>query len=297
MSHSPRKRSGGPKTAEGKQLASRNALKTGAYSQMVVLPGEDEHAFNELQNQFLRDFAPQDVAESCMVHDLASLTWKKLRLDQLEHGGLLRSLNAPFTWGDCCDDPFKESALNRFRDLGETADEQASAYRRTKVVLCGEVGAEEFLQLLKEQPLVEAHVEEEAQEEDDPIPRENWTTGSVTFTTGESMPFSRYALQSFINQWKALDWLFENPDKARTRIREIQNARLLRFIERKDLGRVRDDLNRAFYKTLSELRRHQGWRKQTREITVNPTSSDTLAEEQSPLAEASPAPPSWSPYP
>lgn len=132
---------------------------------------------------------------------------------------------------------------------------------------------------------------------DEPIPRANWTTEPVTFSNGESVPFQRYALQEFVEHLDALEWLFENPDKARNRIREIQEARLLKFVERKDLGRVRDDLNRAFYKTLSELRRHQGWRKATREITVNPTNSDTHEEEQSPISEASPTPPLWNPYP
>lgn len=299
MSNTPRKRSGGPKTAEGKQLVSRNSLKTGAYSQMVVLPGEDEQAFNELQHQFLRDFAPQDVAETCMVHDLAILTWKKLRLDQLEHAGLLRELNAPFKFSDCMEDPFKESALDRFRELGDALDDLIDAYRRTRVVLSGDVEGKEFTKLLKQFPLLEAFVEQEASEFDGPVARDQWLTETINFADGTSMPFPKYVLESFIEHWRELDWLFDNPDKARNRIREIQNSRLLKFIERKDLGRVRDDLNRAFYKTLSELRRHQGWRQQTREITVNPTdSTDTPGEkEPSSLVEAMPTPSLWGHYP
>lgn len=34
-----RKRSGGPRTESGKQAVSKNALKTGSYSSLVVLPG------------------------------------------------------------------------------------------------------------------------------------------------------------------------------------------------------------------------------------------------------------------
>ena len=40
------KRTGGPKTEEGKSLASKNALKTGAYSALTVLPNENPEEFN-----------------------------------------------------------------------------------------------------------------------------------------------------------------------------------------------------------------------------------------------------------
>jgi len=36
------RRSGGPKTPEGKLVSSRNAIKTGAYAVQTLLPGESE---------------------------------------------------------------------------------------------------------------------------------------------------------------------------------------------------------------------------------------------------------------
>jgi hypothetical protein len=42
-------RSGGPRTDEGKKIASQNALKTGAYSNTLILPGEDESQFRQLR--------------------------------------------------------------------------------------------------------------------------------------------------------------------------------------------------------------------------------------------------------
>jgi hypothetical protein len=91
------KRSGGPKTAEGKKLASRNSLKTGAYSSLVVLPGEDEAEFHKLEDQFVSDFSPQDIAEASMVRELAVVVWKKLRLERLEQSAALKSLNEKIT--------------------------------------------------------------------------------------------------------------------------------------------------------------------------------------------------------
>ena len=77
-------RSGGSQTDEGKKIASQNALKTGAYSNTLILPGEDESQFRQIEDQFVRDFRPEDMAEIAMVRDLAVLAWKKIRLENLE---------------------------------------------------------------------------------------------------------------------------------------------------------------------------------------------------------------------
>lgn len=50
------RRSGGPKSDEGKKAVSSNAPKTGAYSSLIILPGEDEFQFRELEAQFILDF-------------------------------------------------------------------------------------------------------------------------------------------------------------------------------------------------------------------------------------------------
>jgi len=47
---------GEPKSAAGRALVAGNALKTGAYSRLVVLPGEDAGQFAALQAQLLQDF-------------------------------------------------------------------------------------------------------------------------------------------------------------------------------------------------------------------------------------------------
>ena len=97
------RRSGGPKSEEGKRASSRNALRTGVYSSMIVLPGEDESAFRELEEQFIRDFDPRDIAESAIVRELATITWKKLRLEKLEQSSFLRAMNAPINDYDFSD--------------------------------------------------------------------------------------------------------------------------------------------------------------------------------------------------
>ena len=90
-------RTGGPRSAEGKAVASRNSIKTGAYSTQVVLPGESEEEFRELEQCFFEDFRPEGVTEALMVHDLTVISWKKRRLTKMEHAVLMAQLQAPIT--------------------------------------------------------------------------------------------------------------------------------------------------------------------------------------------------------
>ncbi|WP_114652035.1 hypothetical protein [Polynucleobacter necessarius] len=73
------KSSGGPQSDDGKKIALRNSLKTGAYSKLVVLPNESQQEFDQLVEQFQRDFYPKDAVEMMLVREMAVITWKKLR--------------------------------------------------------------------------------------------------------------------------------------------------------------------------------------------------------------------------
>ena len=59
-------------------------------------------------------------------------------------------------------------------------------------------------------------------------------------------------------------------DIARLRqiVKEIKEARLLKFIQESSIQRVHDDLDRAFYRTLSELRKHQHWIQERNTVDV-----------------------------
>jgi hypothetical protein len=87
------RRSGGPKTSEGKLASSRNAIKTGAYAIQVLLPGESEEEFRELEQLFVDDFEPSGISEASQVHALAVIVWKKLRLEKLESRHIRDLLN------------------------------------------------------------------------------------------------------------------------------------------------------------------------------------------------------------
>jgi len=50
----------------------------------------------------------------------------------------------------------------------------------------------------------------------------------------------------------------------------VKEKRLLDLIQVQGVMRAHDDLSRAFYRTLSELRRQQSWRQKISAIDVTP---------------------------
>ena len=82
---------------EGKVVSSRNAVKTGSYSAQIALSSEEEADFKAFEDEFMSDFEPIGVVESSMVHELAVLAWKKLRLERVEHQMMRDQLKAPIT--------------------------------------------------------------------------------------------------------------------------------------------------------------------------------------------------------
>ena len=60
---------------------SKNALTHGFYATDVVLPWENQQEFDDLLQGFQDEYCPDGVSEESVVFDLASLHWKKRRLE------------------------------------------------------------------------------------------------------------------------------------------------------------------------------------------------------------------------
>lgn len=74
----------GPRTAEGKARASQNSLKHGLTSRKIVLPGEDQNAFETLRAALFEEHAPQTPTEAEMVEELAACAWRLARARRIE---------------------------------------------------------------------------------------------------------------------------------------------------------------------------------------------------------------------
>jgi hypothetical protein len=78
-------KSTGPKTTQGLQVVSQNAVQHGVYSKISpVLSHEDEQAYQENKQQLVLEFNATTFAELALIEKMAQCLWKKQRLVMLE---------------------------------------------------------------------------------------------------------------------------------------------------------------------------------------------------------------------
>jgi hypothetical protein len=74
----------GPKTPEGKNHSSLNALRHGLTGQIVVMPTEDLAAYQSHLKSFADEYHPQGATEAHLVQALADAAWRLNRVASLE---------------------------------------------------------------------------------------------------------------------------------------------------------------------------------------------------------------------
>jgi hypothetical protein len=57
----------GPTSIEGKKKSSMNAVTHGIFSNIAILPGEDEAFVQKLREDILATYQPEDTMERCLV--------------------------------------------------------------------------------------------------------------------------------------------------------------------------------------------------------------------------------------
>lgn len=272
------KRSGGPKTADGKLAVANNALKTGSYSSRAVLPGESEEDFKQLQDQFVKDFLPKNVAESLIVHQLSSLTWKILRLQKLEDAHVLRALHQPIGESDLYRENLKlpYEYIGLIQDLSPYSD-HFFAQNQTYLEYLRRfengygISKDEFYEMPKLYPeLYEELVRMASQyaKTDKVVDVEPQSLISLKYRTpeGGSIAFVHHAFGALQKNCEDLVYIHQHLDHIRSTVTNIKEKRLLEALKDQGIMRAHDELQRSFYKALNELRRHQTWRSQTIDV-------------------------------
>lgn len=268
-------RSGGPRSDEGKMIASQNSLKTGAYSNTLVLPGEDESQFRQIEDQFVRDFRPEDMVEITMVRDLSVLAWKKIRLENLELRFTLARLDAPLDYSDKDDAKFLSSHrvqtnLHRLpsytKELKSEA-ELAKAFAEKAQVKDATV--EELEALEKTHPLIHKKLVEYINHYEFTNPTaKNVLRYEIENDDGENELFWNYFLRDSIADLKQIIWFCDNRAEIEKELQAVKDKRLMELMQNEKPSRAFDDLRRNFYRTLSELRKHQEWRRKMQVVNV-----------------------------
>jgi len=268
-------RSGGPQTEEGKKIASSNSLKTGAYSNTLILPGEDESHFRQIEDQFVRDFHPEDMAEIAMVRDLAVLAWKKIRLENLELRFILSRLNEPLSFVDKHDTKFLsthqvESILDQLCDYtSELKKEVELALSFAEQLQDNGATTEDLESLEKSHPLIHKRLIAEIEEFDFTHPTaKNILEFEIENDDGQTERFWTYFLKVAIEYLSQTVWLCENRAAIEQELQAVKDRRLMELMENEKPSRAFDDLRRNFYRTLSELRKHQEWKRKMQVVDV-----------------------------
>jgi hypothetical protein len=275
------KRSGGPQTSEGKLASSQNSLKLGVYSRKITLINESDDEFNQLWEQFMVDFAPRDIAESVLVRDLAIITWKRLRLEGLEQSSLVRALNEPITaaeysrngieidsgtvWAIDYLDGKTEGEVEHYERARKEAQSWWDSYRGDRDILSMPVNYPTLFEVVVGRARLFGF-----DVSSDPDSEEvcSWTLDSNRYSCDR---YSDYVVRALIREDRELNWVEENSEQIKLAAIKAKEERLLRVIQNPGETRVNEDLSRSLYKTLSELRRHQHWRRKMSIVDVTPS--------------------------
>jgi hypothetical protein len=78
-------KSTGPRTAEGKEKASQNAVKHGLLAKEAVIQGEDPAEFEMYRDGMLRTLAPVGPVEAMLAERIVGLSWRLRRAERLQN--------------------------------------------------------------------------------------------------------------------------------------------------------------------------------------------------------------------
>ena len=91
---------------------------------------------------------------------------------------------------------------------------------------------------------------------------------------GKQKNLLHFLLNRQVDNCNDIIWAFENLEKIQAAIQENRDENLITLMKYDKTSRAREDLSRSFFRTLSELRKHQHWRYQRDAIDVSPTAGD-----------------------
>jgi hypothetical protein len=283
------KRGGGPKTAAGKRATSRNAIKTGAYASITVLPGEDADEYAELENRLQKDFQPADMAETAIVREITSLIWKKLRLERLEHRALIHLLERP----PSADEVLRhysgqiDKGLGRFVGLLANTDSdwgQDAKRIRSEASLARELNQAktDFDEMEIRCPEVSRVVKEGLGDDTDSSKQHVMRIifeGSIGTRLNEDSKRKEWndAIGDLLTYAEILEWAGSHRQEIMAAVRAANEERLLTAVAGEGVRRAHDDLSRSLYRAFAELRKHQDWRYR-RAIDITPYKIEEISK-------------------
>lgn len=278
-----RVRSGGPKTAEGKLASSRNAIKTGAYAVQTLRPGESEQELRELEQLLIDDFAPVGISEAALVHSLTVTVWKKLRLEKLESRHIHDLLdrfpkNSEFSAVGFDDYPSAaEQWVNNPELISSLNLEQVqSGYWALAALKKCRFDLDEMQSFKKDSPAIIKRLQDLLSS----LGVKDLTISGMVGTRyhhgAETRPIEDIA-DKLMEELQGEIWAIQHQQQLLKVRQQIRDKRLVEFLNLNRSQRVADDLDRAYFKTLEELRKQIEWRKKQEFIDIAVSESPKLS--------------------
>jgi hypothetical protein len=110
-------KSTGPRTAEGKSIASQNSLKHGLLAEQDVINTENEADFDLYRRQLLDELSPATTMESVLAERIVTLSWRLKRAGRFQNQAI-DTLHIKLT-----SDPMKKITQSLYRSiLGQSLD-------------------------------------------------------------------------------------------------------------------------------------------------------------------------------
>lgn len=280
------KRSGGPKTPEGKAVAARNSLKTGAYAHAVILPGESEAEFQELKDSLQADLQAVGMLESVLADELSALLWKKLRVDQVESRAVVKNLNEGFTAKSFYAEGLPRQlefdiALNHPWFWEGGCRTHVAQARDLVARLSDELTRSDVIDAIKEcLPVLYWRMVHKVRHEFRTQDLFNVKTEDFEYlkTVAEQSGVWDHVLGFawkemslwIVKELDALEFALAQKPKIEALIPQVKDRRLMQVMRIDGVARARGDLDRAFFRGLKELRAQQEWRLKHQVIDITP---------------------------
>ena len=120
-------KSKGPTSVEGKKKSSMNAVTHGIFSNIAILPGEDEAFIQKLREDILATYQPQDTMERCLVDRISIAMLRQVRLCEAEAAKLRMSMR-PEILAESLSQILRHSTIRRFKGH-DLSDDMESNYQ------------------------------------------------------------------------------------------------------------------------------------------------------------------------
>jgi len=261
-------KSTGPRTEKGKKVVSQNALKSGVYARDIVLPTESLADFEVLHQNFIGDFKPQDIVGAQLVHDMAVVVWKRMRLERIENKVLTELLNAPTREEEAVGSRYLwRSEVANLADVihlltDEYLQELEVALRSAIEFQEHQLSDEQISEFAKAIPMLDEFLNLQYPDYEltptykmlSAYPRK------LNLELNENASISEM-LKIAIKEMRENQWLGTHRDAILREYAAVRNRRMMAFMENAGTSRAFDDLRRSFSKLLAEYRRHEAWLK------------------------------------